>query len=825
MSSIKTGATARVIASAERVAENPFGYFTADGSEYVITNPRTPRPWSNIISNPRAGLAISQTGSGFSWVDNSQLAVLTRWQQEFAQDSSGKFLYVRDADSGEIWSLAPAPCWPSYDEYTCTHGLGYTTFATRCGGIEARWTLFVDAEETVEGWLIELINHSGSLRRLELCAYLEWNCGVLPSPRREFHKLFLENQFDAKRRAIVATSHMWDVPSRDFGHWNTSFPYHTALACTAPILSAQGDKEAFLGAYGDFRAPTALAQDTWRPVFGRHDDAVAALRSAVELKPGQAQQIGYVLATGRSRRELEELLTRFNRVDALEQSLASARAEWRTRLATGRVATPDTPLNFLANDWVRYQTISGRIWGRAGYYQQSGAFGFRDQLQDSQVWLTLDPARCRSQLNLHAAHQFADGSVYHWWHPLSEQGHITRMTDDLLWLAFVTANYIRETGDLSVLGDRQPYLDDRAEYPLLDHIQRAFERVFQRTSDRGIPFIGAGDWNDGLSACGLQERGESFWLGQFLAGLLAEWAEIFGRLSKADAALRAALTGGDGQAARWEAAAQSFLERREGLVKALNAHAWDGGWYARGTLDDGSVFGSRQNSRGRIFLNAQTWAILSDVAPPERAQLAWNAVRQHLISPAGALLLAPAYDQPIEQIGYITRYAPGLRENGGVYSHAATWAIAAACRMRDAETVERLLSAMNPIQKDPRRYWAEPYVLPGNVDGPDSPHHGRAGWTWYTGSAQWFQRVLTHFVLGVRPEFDGLRIDPVMPASWPEARLVRQWRGCTYEIHIRRAAKGTAAAPVVHVDGQRLSDNLIPIPSAGGATYRVTVDA
>ncbi len=412
---------------------------------------------------------------------------------------------------------------------------------------------------------------------------------------------------------------------------------------------------------------------------------------------------------------------------------------------------------------------------------------------------------------MHAAHQFADGSVYHWWHPLSEQGHVTKMTDDLLWLSFVAANYIRETGDLSVLADRAPYLDDATEAPLVDHIQRAFERVFGRMSSRGLPFIGAGDWNDGLSACGLQERGESVWLAQFLAGLLEDWAEIY----------RRAATNVDMPKLKrgYADLAKEFSQRRSGLISAINAHAWDGGWYSRGTLDDGSPIGSAKCRTGRIFLNAQTWAILNDIAPPDRAAACLAAVKEHLISPAGALLLAPAYDTPEEKVGYITRYAPGLRENGGVYSHAATWAIAAAAKAKDAALVSQLLTAINPALKDADRFWAEPYVMPGNVDGPNSPYHGRAGWTWYTGSAQWLQRIVTHWVLGVRPEWDGLRIDPCLPPEWRTARMTRSWRGHSYEFEFEAGASREGRGRVeIRVDGKPLAGNLLPVPSGPGTT-------
>src|SRR5262245_10983701 len=475
---------------------NTYGHFSDDGTEYVVTDPRPPRPWINLIANPRVGLAVSQTGSGFSWIDNSQLAVMVRWQQEFADDRSGRFLYLRDRDTGDVWSLAPAPCRPDYDRYACRHGHGYTTFETEHRGLRATWTLFVDPEAAVELWRVRLEDTSGRPRRLSIVACLEWNCGTTPSPRREFQKLFLETVWDPSKNLILAGSHMWDISSRRWGHWNTSFPYWTAFAASLSVAAAEGDKAAFLGRSGDWSRPAALSRDArWPSLFGRHYDPIAELCCGIELAAGGAHDFGFTLATTEDREASAALARRFATPAAMDASLAAAVAGWRDRLAAHRIETPEPLLDTVVNDWLRYQAISARLWGRAGYYQQSGAFGFRDQLQDSQIWLTIEPPRCRAQISLHAAHQFADGSVYHWWHPLSEQGHITKMTDDLLWLAFVIANYLKETGDFSVLDDRAPYLDDPNSYPLLDHVERAFARVFHRTGPRGLPYIGAGDWN------------------------------------------------------------------------------------------------------------------------------------------------------------------------------------------------------------------------------------------------------------------------------------------------------------------------------------------
>ncbi len=793
MSRMKTEDPAAVRASE---VGNRFGHFSADGTEFCITDPATPRPWVNIISNPRIGLAVSQTGSGFTWIENSQLAVITRWQQDLRHDSSGKFLYVRDLDSDEVWSLSPAPTSCQFKNYTCRHGLGYTTFELEYAGIRSEWTLFCHTDLPAELWQVHITNLTDQPRRLELCSYLEWNCGITPSPRREFGKLFIETEFDGSRGAILARNHMWEVPSEQHGHWNTCFPFISAFAGTEPVLSAQGDNASFVGCYNDLKRPEALCQDVWKPQFGRHEDPIAAIRCTFPLRPLESREAGYVLAMEESSTAATDLLSNLCQQDVIGKSLEKVKASWHDRLAKSRIETPDASWNHLANDWLRYQAISSRIWGRCGYYQQSGAYGFRDQLQDSQIWLGIDPHKCKEQISLHAAHQFSDGSVYHWWHPLSEQGLTTKMTDDLLWLGFVTANYIKQTGDFEILQATAPFLDDQRPSSLRDHIDRAFGRVFDRTSPRGLPYIGAGDWNDGLSGVGLNEKGESIWLAQFLAGLLAEWSQIYRRTGDEHTALE-------------------FDDRRETLVSAINTHGWDGSWYSRATLDDGTILGSAQNRVGQIFLNAQTWAVLNDVAPPDRAALCMEAVREHLVSEAGALLLAPAFDTPVPEIGYITRYAPGLRENGGVYTHAATWAIAAACKVGDAQLVDRLLKAINPTNKNPDKYWAEPYVTPGNVDGPDSPHFGRGGWTWYTGSATWLHRVMTHWVLGVRPEWDGLRIAPCMPPSWDRASLTCSYRGHTYDVSIQQHKPRSDRGKVsVEVDGRQLPSNLIQPPSA-----------
>ncbi len=755
---------------------NRYGHFSRDGLTFRVTDSRTPMPWVNVVCNGRYGFVISQNGGGFSWLDNSQLNVLTRWEMDLARDQHGKFLYVSDLESREVWSLAPSPCRALYDEYTCEHTQGLTTFHTKHHGIAATWTMAVAPADALEIWRVELTNQSAKPRRIRIASYFEWCCGVAPDTKREFHRLFITTRHDAGRRAISAIKNMWDVSPRHEGeHWNRPWPYGAMHAVGGVEFEADlaiADKSLFLGRYGDTARPEAMLAPM--PVsggFGRFGDGVAALGGNLTIQPGQTARLHYLLAIDASVKEAAAIIDRYNSSEAVDRAIAAASEAWTKRLGATRIQTKADDFDLLNNTWLPYQAISGRIWGRTGYYQQSGAYGFRDQLQDSQVWLPIEPKRTREQLLLHARHQFADGSVYHWWHPLTETGLRTQCSDDYLWLPFVFANYVKETGDVGALRERTPFVDDSSPTTMLEHCLRAFRKSFARFSPRGLPLIGSCDWNDGLSALGIKGKGESTWLAFFLVNLLEEFATLLEKI-------------GD------RATAADFRARREALIKSVNEHAWDGEWFKRATRDDGTWIGMSSDAEGRIYLNAQTWAILAGATDETRAEKAWASVRQHLLAPMGPLLLAPAYTEPDTSIGYITRYAPGLRENGGVYMHAATWALMAACKLGDAEAAGKIWKSISPplrgggeaasssaIANDPDAYRAEPYVLPGNVDGPISEYPGRAGWTWYTGSAAWLNRVSLEWLLGIRPEWDGLRIAPCPPAWLGEVDVTRVWRG------------------------------------------------
>ena len=777
--------------------QNQFGRFESGGKIYAITDPGTPMPWVNVVSNGRFGFVVSQNGGGFSWLDNSQLNALTRWEMDLVRDAWGKHLYLADRETADVWSLAPAPCHAKYDSYRCEHSQGWSAFHTDRAGIRASWTMAVAPRDPVEVWLVTVTNTSDRPRSLRISSYFEWCCGVAPDAKREFHRLFFTLRHDPERRAIIATKNMWDVPARtEKEHWNRPWPYVVAHAMGGTHLDnplAIGDKSTFLGRYGQAARPAAMTQP--EPAvdgFGRFGDPSASLGGDFKLAPGESATITYAIVATQSEAELQTLVDRYGNASAVKGAIDQAEEFWNRLLERSQVRSAASDFDILNSTWLPYQTISGRLWARTGYYQQSGAFGFRDQLQDSQVWLAREPARTRAQILLHAAHQFADGSVYHWWHPLTETGLRTLCSDDYLWLPFLTTQYIKDTGDTAILAETAAFVDDAKVASLLEHCRRAIARALSRISPRGLPLIGACDWNDGLSALGVEGRGESVWLAQFLAFVLNDFAQLLE---------------GEGDVA----SARAYREHRRKLIEAVEKHAWDGAWYRAATGDDGRWLGAKENDAGRIFLNTQTWAVLADTSPPDRVAAAWKSVKDQLLSPMGPLLSAPAYSEPDEDIGYITRYAPGLRENGGVYMHAATWALAAACKLRDSAAATRIWNSISPPlrSKDAEAYVAEPYVTPGNVDGPASATPGKAGWTWYTGSSGWLNRVSLEWILGMRPTWEGLMIDPCPIEGLGRVEATRQWRGATVRLKFDAQTFRPGEPAQLRVDGVECDGNVI----------------
>lgn len=785
--------------------ETPYGHFAEGGREYIITTPFTPRPWGNVISNGDYGMMVSQTGSGYSWRGNAGQNRITRSFQDIVRDNWGKYFYIRDLQRNVYWSAAYKPVMRPFQHYQVAHGPGYSRFTQRVEDIESELTVFVAASAPLEVFRLKLHNPGTDVRELDITSYTEWLLGFAPDEHREFHKLFIETTADAAAQAVFARKCLWGFADDKGRHNNTDWPYTAFMAVSEPLKSFDCDKESFIGMYNNDDRPRAMGEPQLAGRSGRFTDAAAALQVAVTLQPGQSKTVVFVLGAAEDGREnAHELIAQYCSDERSAQAFDEVGRFWARFLDSERVETPDDALNIMTNVWTKYQAISCRLWGKSAFYQVSAGYGFRDQLQDSQIFLVSEPDYARRQILLHASQQFVEGDVLHWWFSIRGGGPRTTCSDDLLWLPFILNAYLDETADYAILDDPVPYLNGPAE-PLYDHCRRAIERSFSRFSPRGIPLMGDHDWNDGLSAVGTLLRGESFWVAEFLHMILGQFAPL------------ARQRGDERFAVRCETV-------RENLRLALNQHGWDGAWYLQATTDDGLLLGSQQNDEGQIFLMPNIWAVISGAAPPERAETAMTSVTQRLLRTYGTLLNDPAFTQPRPDVGYVTRYAPGLRENGGVYTHAATWAVWAYMLMGQPQRAYDVYRRICPPNRsaDIDTYRVEPYVTPGNVDGPLSQYFGRGGWTWYTGSAQWLHRAATHWILGVRPQADGLRVEPSIPAHWPGYRVTRRFRGATYQIEVENPQRVNSGVRSVLIDGQPHPSSLLPV-FADGRTHIVKI--
>ena len=785
--------------------QTKYGYFSDDGNEYIITDYKTPRPWINVISNGRYALVVSQVGGGFSWLDHSEFNRLNRWHQDLIQDNWGKYFYIKNNGTNQVWSPTWMPSKTSLDYYRVNYGFGYSQFTSEFNKIRIVLTVFVPLDEQIEVWNFKIFNQNSTQIDLSLYSYFEWCLGSSADHHREFHKTFLETDFDLELNCMTAKKRLWEIPINNRGHWNIQYPYIGFISCTNQINSYDGDKETFIGKLGSVEKPQGILSTSLAKRTGKWNDSIASVMTNINIEPSGEHELSFIIGLKENKNQIKKTTRKFQDNKTIQVELDNVKEFWSEKLNTLLINTPDEAMNLMVNKWLKYQAISGRLWARTAYYQQSGAYGFRDQLQDSLVFLPIDSALTKKQIRLHARHQFSDGTVLHWWHPITETGLPTKMTDDLLWLPFVILQYIDETGDFKILKVEEPYYDNQNKKDsLFNHCVKAIEVVLNRFSKRGLPLIGAGDWNDGLSAVGLDMKGESIWLAEFFYMILVRFSNLCEQTGK-------------------NKIASKYSDRAKKLKVSFKKHAWDGSWFLRATKDNGENIGSKQNKEGKIYLNSQSWAIISGIAEEKLVQKALKSVEKNLLKKNGPILLYPAYTRPDEMIGYLSRYAPGRRENGGVYTHAATWLIWASCLQKKNnlafETFKRLCPIYNGLHPD--EYCAEPYVTPGNIDGPDSPDYGMGGWTWYTGSASWFQKVIVDWIIGVRATDKGLLIDPCIPNEWNELSIKRTFRNTTYQIKIFNKDNVSTGIKYLLVDGKETNCNILNIKSKSSVNVEV----
>ncbi|HYR08218.1 MAG TPA: hypothetical protein VEQ60_10635, partial [Longimicrobium sp.] len=763
----------------ELVFFNGFGGFSRDGREYVIRLPpgdngpvRPPLPWTNVIANEHTGFLVSESGAASTWTANSRENRLTPWSNDPVSDPHGEALYVRDDDWGLVWCPTPGPA-PGDDSYEVRHGFGYSRFRHVSESLDQDTTMFVPRHDPVKIVRLRVTNMGGSSCRISAFSYAQLVLGGLPQETGAS----IRTRWDQASEAIFATN-----PNRGEFSDRVAFaaavksserdrlpPSPTQFVGEGPgmggavgthqtlserdSVSFTTDRTAFLGAYGSVQSPAALRNaERLDGAAGAGLDPCAALQVPLEIAPGETAEVSFLLGEAADEDTARAIIAKYRRARAVDNALEEVTRFWMDTVSAVQVRTPSPELDLMVNGWLAYQNLSCRVWGRTAFYQSGGAFGFRDQLQDSSALVCLRPELTRQQIILHASHQFVEGDVLHWWHPPLSKGIRTRFADDLLWLPYITAFYVSSTGDEGVLDESAPFVtaeqlpegedevflfpeDSGERASVYEHCCRSIDRSLTRGA-HGLPLMGTGDWNDGMNRVGREGRGESVWLGFFLHGILDDFIPIAQARGDADRAER-------------------YRTYRTSLAEALNDGGWDGGWYRRAYYDNGAPLGSAANDECRIDAIAQAWAVLSGVASAERAEQALDAMERHLVSERDGIirLLTPAFDRTPHDPGYIKGYLPGVRENGGQYTHAALWAVRALAQAGRTERAARLLAMTSPVShgRTPDEvavYQAEPYVIAADVYGVE-PHVGRGGWTWYTGSAGWMFRVALESVLGV----------------------------------------------------------------------------
>ena len=782
---------------------NAYGGFSADGSEYIITglaSQPTPAPWVNVLANGQLGTVVSQAGSAYTWAENSHEFRLSPWHNDPVTDRSGETIYLRDEETGHFWSPAPQPC-PGTGPYRTRHGFGYSVFEHEEDGIHSELWVYVALDAPIKFSRLLLTNRSGRARTLSVTGYVEWVLGDL----RSKSAMHIVTQSDPVTGALFARNAYSLEFSERVAFFDTDTVEHGVSA----------DRTEFLGRSGTLAAPAAMGHAGLSGRVGAGLDPCAALQVSVELADGQNREVILRLGAETSTQAATHLVQRFRGSQAAAAELQKVREHWRSVLGVIRIETCAPSVDVMVNGWLMYQVIACRFQARSGYYQSGGAIGFRDQLQDSMAMIHADPAAVRAHLLLCAGHQYADGDVQHWWHPPMNRGVRTACSDDFLWLAAATSRYVEMTGDVAVLNATAGYLEGRPLGPgeesyydlpgtsalhetLYQHCVRAIEHSLRR-GRHGLPLMGSGDWNDGMNRVGHLGEGESVWLGFFGHQVLEQFAAT------------ARLQGDQVFAKRCNE--QALLLRRH-----LDQNAWDGAWYRRAWFDDGQLLGSASNEECRIDSIAQSWSVLSGAASPARQRQAMASLDEHLIKRdiRAVLLLDPPFDKGNLEPGYIKGYVPGVRENGGQYTHAAVWAGMAFAQLGDAGKAWEVLNLINPA--DPANhgridtYKVEPYVMAADVYG-TAPHAGRGGWTWYTGSAGWMYRLIVESLLGVQRVGMTISLEPLLPAGWPGFILHYRLGEALYHFDIRQ---GSALSTSMIRDGQPLDSNVLTLDGERG---------
>ncbi|MCU0662203.1 MAG: cyclic beta 1-2 glucan synthetase [Myxococcota bacterium] len=778
---------------------NGLGGFTRDGREYIIDLARgrhTPAPWINVIANARLGTVVSESGSAYTWYGNAQLYRLSPWSNDAVTDPSGEIIYLRDEATGH--SFSPMP-WPRASDaaYTCRHGFGYSIFEHREDGLETELTTYIGVDSPVKYSVLKLKNLEARRRTISVMASVDLVLGDLRSKQA----MHVVTELEPLTGAILARN-----------SYNSEFPGAVSFFdCSETQRSVSGDRTEILGRNGDPSQPATLRLRQLSGRLGPGLDPCMAMHATIELAEGAQREIVFILGAGENTAEAVSLIARHRGVAAARVALEEVWRFWKEKLGVLHAETPDPALDVLMNGWLPYQILSCRMLGRSGFYQSGGAYGFRDQLQDCVALLHEVPHLAREHLLRCAKQQFVEGDVQHWWHPPSGRGVRTRCSDDYLWLPYAVARYVSFTGDTGVLDEPIPYLTGRTlgsseesyyDLPgrsdqtgsLYEHCTRAILNG-RKLGEHNLPLMGSGDWNDGMNRVGHLGKGESHWLGFFLHEVLTRFSAL-------------AQQRGD------ESFGRHCLTTAKGLANQIETHAWDGQWYRRATFDSGELLGSSRNAQCQIDSLPQSWATLTALGDPQRREQALDSLWNKLVCQEHQLvrLFTPPFDHSPLDPGYVQGYPPGVRENGGQYTHAAVWAAMAFSLAGRSEQAQTLLSFLNPIHhalspEAVERYKVEPYVLAGDIYS-EPPYAGRGGWSWYTGSAAWYYRLLHEVLFGIERRADTLRFSPAVPRSWTAFKLHYRYYQTFYHVAFTQSQTHKGSSQLT-LDGTVLQDGLL----------------
>lgn len=780
---------------------NGLGGFVAEGREYAIylnDHKLTPLPWSNILANPWFGTQISESGAGYTWAENSRENKLTPLYGDPITDLPGEVCYLRDERNGEFWSLT---CLPIQEEapYIVHHGWGYSRFEHTSHGIVQEGLVFVPLNDPLKVWQITLRNPGREVRQISLTYYVEWVLGV----QRAVNTPFIITEIDEASGALIARNTYQEV-----------FPDRKAFLGVQTVGEEAKrtwtvDRLEFIGRYGSLSKPAALSRVALSKASGMMYNSCGAIQVTLSLDPGEEKQVLVLLGQARTTEEVAGLMSRYSESQPVADKFQEIRDFWAQLVRGVQVVTSDKSMDLMLNGWLLYQTLCCRMWARSAYYQAGGAYGFRDQLQDSLALLHVYPELTRERILHHAAHQFREGDVQHWWHEETKRGIRTKFSDDLLWLPYSVLRYLEHTEDEEILVREVNFLEDPPLGPdederyaetkvslerasVFEHCLRAIERAL-RFGSHGLPLMGAGDWNDGMNRVGREGKGESVWLGWFLYTILEGFAELCARGKAGDMDI-----------------ALKYRQVAKELAGNLNENAWDGQWYRRAYFDNGQPLGSELNQECRIDAIAQAWSVISGAAPPEKAKQAMLALDRELVCREYSLvrLLTPPFKNTDPSPGYIQGYPPGVRENGGQYTHGVIWSIIAWAKLGEGDKAWELFHMLNPINhaltpSGVLHYKVEPYVMAADVYSVE-PHMGRGGWTWYTGAAGWMYQAGLEWILGLQRRGKRLYLKPCIPSAWGEYNVTYKYLKTTYHIQVQNPLHKCTGGSMLALDGREL---------------------